>query len=135
MIPVMVVDVVINAQCTMIHTLCINVAWCCGERVSCVLRHSEMSILLRCLVPTARLFPLLAGRVPWIPRLPFPKGPHTSPPHLPLQLESGLWGSVHLHCRARAWIHKHFMGAEKITFRLKRYLSLTIPAFSGFLNT
>jgi hypothetical protein len=60
----MVVDVVINAKCTMIHALCINVAWCCGEPVSYVLRYFVMSILLHCLMPTARLFPLLVGRVP-----------------------------------------------------------------------
>ncbi len=33
-ISVLVVGAVINAQCTMIHTLCTNVAWCCGEPVS-----------------------------------------------------------------------------------------------------
>jgi hypothetical protein len=61
----MVLDVEINAQCTMIHTLCINVAWCCGEPISYVLRHFVTSILLHCLMPTARLFPLLlAGWVP-----------------------------------------------------------------------
>jgi hypothetical protein len=85
----MVADVVINAQCTMIHTLCINVAWCCGEPVSCVLRHFAMSTLLHCLKPTVRHFPLLAGRVPrllWLPRwCPFPQGPRTPPPHSPLQ--------------------------------------------------
>jgi hypothetical protein len=31
--------IVIDAQHTMIRTLCINVAWCCGEPVSYVLRH------------------------------------------------------------------------------------------------
>jgi hypothetical protein len=60
----MVVEAVINTQCTMIRTLCINVAWCCDEPVFHILRHLVMSILLHCLMPTARLFPLLAGRVP-----------------------------------------------------------------------
>jgi hypothetical protein len=60
----MVVYVVINAQCTMIHTLCINVDWCCDEPVSYVLRHFVMSILLNCPMPTARPFPLLACLVP-----------------------------------------------------------------------
>jgi hypothetical protein len=83
----MVVDVVINAQCTMIHTLCINVAWCCGEFVSYVLRHFAMSTLLHCPMPTVRPFPLLAGQVPQLPRWPpFPQGPHTPPPHRPLQV-------------------------------------------------
>jgi hypothetical protein len=58
------VDVVTNPQRTMIHTLlCINVAWCCGEPVPYVLRHFVLSILLHCLMPTVRPFPLLAGRV------------------------------------------------------------------------
>ncbi len=84
----MVVDVVINAQRTMIHTLCINVAWCCGEPVSYVLRHFVISTFLHCPKPTVRPFPLLAGRVPRLPRLPrwppFPQGPRTPPPHRPL---------------------------------------------------
>ncbi len=86
----MVVNVVINAQRTMIHTLSINVAWCCGKPVSCVLRHFATSTLLHCPMPTVRPFPLLAGRVPrlpWLPRWPpFPQGPHTLPLHRPLQL-------------------------------------------------
>jgi hypothetical protein len=86
----MVVGAVINAQCTMIRTLCINVAWCCGEPVSKLLRHFVMSILLHCPMPTVCPFPLLAGwvpRLPWLPRwLPFPQGPRTPSPHLPLQL-------------------------------------------------
>jgi hypothetical protein len=83
----MVVSVAIITQCTMTLTLCINVAWCCDEPVSCVLRHPAMSIL-HCLMPTARLFLLLAGGAPRLPRwLPFPQDPHTPPPHRPLQLE------------------------------------------------
>ncbi len=70
-----------------------KLAWCCGEPDSCVLRHSEMSILLHYLMPTARLFPLPAGQLPWLPRLPrwlpFSQGPHTSPPHRQLHLWSG----------------------------------------------
>jgi hypothetical protein len=82
----MVVGVVIITQCTITLTLCINVAWCCGEPVSCVLRHPAMSVLLHCLMLTARLFPVIAGRVPRLPRwLPFPQDPHTPPPHRPLQ--------------------------------------------------
>jgi hypothetical protein len=60
----MVIDVVIDAKCTMIPTLCINVAWCCDKPVSYVLRHFVTSILLHCPMPTARIFPLQAGRVP-----------------------------------------------------------------------
>jgi hypothetical protein len=82
----MVVGVIITTQCTMTLTLCINMAWCCDEPVSCILRHPVMSILLHCPIPTARLFPLLAGRVPWLPRwLLLPQGPHTLPLHCPLQ--------------------------------------------------
>ncbi len=81
---------VINAQPTMIRTLCINMAWCCGEPIPCVLRHFVLSILLHCPIPTVRSFPLLAGRVPRLPRLPrwppFPQGPRTPPPHRPLHL-------------------------------------------------
>jgi hypothetical protein len=80
MIPVMVVDVVVNIQCTMIRTLCINMAWCCGEPVSYVLRHPVMSILLHCLMPTARLFPSWRAGSPDSPGFqdgfPFP-GVHT----------------------------------------------------------
>jgi hypothetical protein len=39
MVPVVAIDVVISAQRTMIRTLCINMAWCCGEPVSYVLKH------------------------------------------------------------------------------------------------
>ncbi len=78
----MVVDVAIITQCTMTLTLCISVAWCCDEPVSCILRHPAMSILLHCLMPTGRFSPLLAGQVPRLPRwLPFPQDPHTPPPH------------------------------------------------------
>jgi hypothetical protein len=91
----MVVGAAIITQCTMTLTLCINVAWCCDEPVSCVLRHPAMSILIHCLMPTARLFPLLAGRVPRLPRLlPFPQDPHTPPPHRPLH-----YGSIHLQSK------------------------------------
>ncbi len=45
-------------------TLRINVAWCCDEPVSCVLRHPAISILLYCLMPTARLFPPPGGPGP-----------------------------------------------------------------------
>ncbi len=38
-------------------TLCINVAWCRDKTASCVLAHSITSILLHCLMLTARLFP------------------------------------------------------------------------------
>jgi hypothetical protein len=82
----MVVDVVIITQCTMTLTLCIYVAWRCDEPISCVLRHPATSILLHCLMPTARLFPLLAVRAPQLPRrLPYPQDLHTPPPHRPLQ--------------------------------------------------
>jgi hypothetical protein len=60
----MVVDVILNAQCTMINTLCINVAWGCYEPVSSFLRHFVTSTLLHCSMPTVRPFPLLAGWVP-----------------------------------------------------------------------
>ncbi len=67
-------------------TLCINVYCWCDEPVSCVFSHLATSILLHCLKPTARLFPLLAGRSPRLPRwLPFPQDPHITPPHGPLQ--------------------------------------------------
>jgi hypothetical protein len=88
----MVVDTVTNTQHTMVHTLCINVAWCCDELVSCVLRHFAMSTLLHCLMPTVRPFPLLAGRVPQLPRLPrwppIPHGPRTPLPHRLLHVVS-----------------------------------------------
>ncbi len=45
----MVVGAAIITQCTMTLTLCINVAWCCDEPVSYVLRHPALSILLHCL--------------------------------------------------------------------------------------
>jgi hypothetical protein len=35
----MIIYLVIDAHHTMIRTLCINVAWCCGEPVSCALKH------------------------------------------------------------------------------------------------
>jgi hypothetical protein len=83
----MVSDVTIIIQCTMTLTLCINVARCRDEPTSCVLTHPVMSILLHCLMLTARLFPLLAGQVPRLPRWhPFPQDPHTHPPHRPLQV-------------------------------------------------
>jgi hypothetical protein len=85
----MVIDIVNSAQHTMIRTLFINVAWCCDEPFSYVAKHLLTSILLHCLMLTARPFPLLAGRALWLPqsvgRLPFPQGPHTTPPYCPLQ--------------------------------------------------
>ncbi len=35
----MIINMVINAQCTMTPTLCITVAWCCGEPISYILQH------------------------------------------------------------------------------------------------
>jgi hypothetical protein len=81
----MVVGAVFTTQFTMTLTLRINVAWYCDEPVSHFLRRPVMSILIHCPMPTARLFPLLAGRVPRLPRwLQFPQDPHTHPPHHPL---------------------------------------------------
>jgi hypothetical protein len=60
----MVVGGIVNAQRTMLHTLCINMAWCCGEPVSYLLGHFVTSILHHCLMPTARPFPLLVDRAP-----------------------------------------------------------------------
>ncbi len=39
MVPVIAINIMIDAKRTMIHTLCINVAWCCGEPISYVLKH------------------------------------------------------------------------------------------------
>ncbi len=75
---------VIDAQCTMIHTLCINVAWCCGEPVSYVMRHFVPSILLHCLTPTAPLSPswraVPFGSLSLQDGFPFPNV-HTHPLH------------------------------------------------------
>ncbi len=46
----------------MIHTLCINVAWCCDEPVSCALRHFVTSNLLHCLMPTVCFCPAWRAR-------------------------------------------------------------------------
>jgi hypothetical protein len=86
-IPVMVSEVTIIIQCTMTLTLCINVAWCHDKPASCFLTHPIMSILLHCLMLTARLFPLLAGRVPRLPKWrPFTQDPHIPHLHRPLHL-------------------------------------------------
>jgi hypothetical protein len=65
----------------MIHTLCINVAWCCDEPISRAFWHLVTSNLLHCLMPTARSFPRLVGQVPQLAQLPrwphFPQGPAT----------------------------------------------------------
>jgi hypothetical protein len=75
-----------------IHTLCINMAWCCDEPVSLAFWHLVTSNLLHCLMPTARSFLRLAGQVPQLPRHPrwphFPQGPCTPPSHRPLQPQS-----------------------------------------------
>jgi hypothetical protein len=57
----------IITQCTITLTLCINVSCWCGKPVSCVLNHSATSILLHCLMLTARLFPPTSKMAPFSP--------------------------------------------------------------------
>jgi hypothetical protein len=79
------VDAVINNDTYSAHERGL-VLW---RAVPYVLRHFLLSILLHCLMPTVRPFPLLASRVPYLPRLPrwppLPQGPRTPPLHRPLQ--------------------------------------------------
>ncbi len=73
-----------------IHTLCTNMAWCCEEPVSRAFWHLVTSNLIHSLMPTARSFLRLAGRVPHLPQHPrwphFRQGPLTPPSHRPLHM-------------------------------------------------